>query len=224
LRASGRGKASTEVPTVIELTCQSCGEKVGVQSLLTAAQQSCRRCNQLLMGPLARGTRTYHTGEGAESSPTEHRSGSTLGLWLGVIAGMAAGVAVAYGVSQAGSALPWSTRNAVLGALAGVLLSPVLAISSFLSMLILPFSLEGLLGDSVWSGMAKALHHRTIRPLILPFLIFVVMPMALCAYGGSRMKPTAPSLLVPAALGATLLGAILGGIFGSLLGRSRQST
>ena len=43
---------------MIELTCKSCKEKVGVESFLAAAQQPCRRCGQLLMGPLSRGGRT----------------------------------------------------------------------------------------------------------------------------------------------------------------------
>jgi hypothetical protein len=114
-------------------------------------------------------------------------------------------------------------RNAVLGALTGVLLTPVLAVSSFLSMLVLPFSLEGILGDSAWNRLATALNHRTLRPLLMPFLVFVVLPMAACGYGGSRMKPNGPSLLFTAGLGAVLLGATLGGICGSLAARARRA-
>lgn len=209
---------------MIELTCQGCGETVQVRSLLTAAGRTCGRCGQPLLGPLDRGPRGPRPAGFDDPLPPGESGGvSVAGLWLGVIAGVVLGLAAVAAVAYPGASLPWPTRNAVLGALAGALLAPVLAVSSLLSMLILPFSLEGVLGDSVWSRLAKALHHRTARPLFLPLLLFVALPMALCGYGASRMKPTDPSLLVPAALGASLLGAILGGICGSLAGRMRRA-
>ena len=208
---------------MIELSCQRCGEKAGVQSFLAAAQQPCGRCGQLLMGPLSRGRRTARPAAAPGPPPGEHGTGSPAGVGLGILAGAVAGFAVVVAVGHAGPALPWAVRNAVLGALTGVLLTPVLAVSSFLSMIVLPFSLEGILGDSAWNRLATALNHRTLRPLLMPFLVFVVLPMAACGYGGSRMKPTGPSLLFTAGLGAVLLGATLGGICGSLAGKARRA-
>jgi MFS family permease len=207
---------------VIEMTCQTCGEKVGVQSFLTAAQQPCVHCGQLLMGALSRGTRTARPPGFAEPlpspEPVQHGRGSSAGLWVGLVAG---GLVGAVAVALLGPALPPAQRGPVLGALMGVLLSPVFAVCSFFSMLILPFSLEGILGDSLWNRLARAHQERKPRLLFFPILIYVGLPMALCAWAGSKVR-NPDSLLVAAGLGAVVLGAILGAVFGSLLGKSRQ--
>jgi hypothetical protein len=178
------------------------------------------------MGPLERGNRTVRPAEFAAAAARpacDYEAGSSVWIWAGMFVGVCAGLAVVVGVGHLGPVLPWHVRNTVLGAFAGVLLGPVLAVSSFLSMLILPFSLEGILGDGIWSRLARSLNERRLAPLFLPFVMYVVAPMALVAYGASRMKPNAPSMLVPAALGAVVLGVILGGIFGALAGRVRRS-
>lgn len=191
---------------MIELTCQSCGAKVGVQSFVAAAQQPCPRCRQLLMGPLAAAARG---------------SGSSAALWLGMLAGMLAGIAFVAAVAHAGRVIPPNVQCAVLGALAGVLLAPVIAISSFLSMLTLPFSLEGILGDSIWTRLAKANNERRLGPLFMPILVLVVMPMAVCALGGSQMRSIDSSMVIVAGLGAAMLGLVLGGVCGVLLDNRR---
>src|SRR5437016_3747642 len=129
---------------MIELTCQSCGEQVKVRSLLAAAQQPCRHCRKLLMGPLSGSTRTVRPPTDGAPAVIDYGGGSSsAGMWLGILAGMAAGVGVVVGLHQLGTGIPFSTRNAILGAFSGALLAPVLAISSFVSMMVLPFSLEG---------------------------------------------------------------------------------
>jgi hypothetical protein len=210
---------------VIEVTCQTCGEKVRVQSFLTAAERPCGRCGRLLMGPLSQGTRTARPADFAEPPPAARRfdqgSGSTTGLWLGALTGTLAGVGAVVTVGLLGPVLPPALRGCVLGALTGVLLAPVLAVGSFLSMLILPFSLEGLLGDSAWSRLARALHERRLRPLVMPLFVFVVLPMALCALGGARLKGNT-TLMVSAGLGAVILGATVGGVCGAVGARKAR--
>jgi hypothetical protein len=208
---------------MIELACQNCGTTVGVKSFLAAAQQPCRHCGRLLMGSLGSSPRISRPGDPAPALPAGAGStGSPLGMWSGILLGMAAGIAGVVAFSRADLGLPWHTRNAVLGALTGVMLTPVFAVSSFLSMMILPFSLEGVLGDSLWDRIARAVNHRVLGPLFLPALVYVVLPMALCAYGGSKMKPNGPSLAAPAGVGAAMLGAVLGEIGGAMTGRPRQ--
>ena len=68
--------------------------------------------------------------------------------------------------------------------------------------------------------------QRTTRmrlgPLVFPFLILVGAPMALGAFGGSRLTVIQPGLLMAAALGAMVLGALFGAVAGSMLGGRRQ--
>jgi hypothetical protein len=208
---------------MIELTCQTCAEKVGVESFLAAAQQPCRRCGQLLMGPVARGRQTVRPSECAElpAQPFGDGRGSVVALWFGVFAGGLAGVAAVVAVAYLGLAIPLAVRGGLLGALMGVLLAPVLMIASFIVMIIPGLKwidLFGMLGDSAWSRLASALHQGKISHLIFPLFVFVVLPMAACGYGGSKMKTIQTPMLLAAGLGAALLGAILGGAFG---GRSR---
>jgi hypothetical protein len=138
-----------------------------------------------------------------------------------MLAGMVAGIAVVAAVSQAGRAIPLDVKGAVLGALMGVLLAPVLAISSFVSMLILPFSLEGIFGDSVWTRLATANTERRLGPLFMPFLFLVALPMAVCGFGGSKMRAIDTPMVILAGLGAAMLGLLLGGICGAIFGSRR---
>src|SRR5262249_36431860 len=159
---------------------------------------------QLLMGPLARGTRTARPAWFEETPPPPRQfapgAGNSAGLWVGVIVGMLAGLGAVVAVASMGPAIPLPVRGPLRAALAGVLLAPVLAVGSFLTMLVSPFSLEGILGDGMWSRMAKALHHRRVGPLILPLLVFVVLPMALCGWGGSKMKAINTPMMISAGL------------------------
>src|SRR5260370_256256 len=170
---------------MIEVTCQTCGEKTPAQSFLTAAEQLCGKCGQLLMGPLARGSRTARPAGFEESLPCpngpEYGPSNTAGLWAGVVAGVAVGIGAVAAVANMGAVIPLSLRGVLLAALTGVVLAPVLAFGSFISMLVLPFSLEGIFGDSMCSRMAKALHHRSPGKLFLPILFYLLVPMALCA-------------------------------------------
>jgi hypothetical protein len=203
---------------MIELTCQTCSEKVGVQSLLAAAQQTCLRCGQLLMGPLDRGSRVARP-----SSPEQlpdgpfadgRRSGG--GVWAGVFVGGFIGVASVVAFSQLGSALPQNVRGGVLGALSGVLLSPVIVIVSFILMIVPPFKwidVFAMVSDSAWDRLSRAFLQGKLSHLIFPVLLFLVLPMAACGYGGSKMNPA--ELHVSAGLGAVLLGAVVGGVCGA---------
>jgi hypothetical protein len=143
-------------------------------------------------------------------------------MWTGVIAGTLAAVGAVAVVSQTGRAIPLHVQGSVLAALAAVLLAPVIAVSSFISMLVLPFSLEAVFGDSVWSRLARANNERSLRPLFLPFVFLVGLPMTLGALGGARLKVIETPLVISAGVGAVLLGAILGAMVGSLLGGRRH--
>jgi hypothetical protein len=144
-------------------------------------------------------------------------------MWTGVFVGILVAVGAVAAVSQMNRAIPVPAQGAILGALAAVLLAPVIALSSFFSMLILPFSLEAVFGDSVWSRLARANNERSLAPLFLPFLFLVGLPMTLGGFGGSRLKVIETPLVFGAGLGAVLLGAILGAVAGALLGgRGRQ--
>ncbi len=206
----------------MEWSCANCGEKVEVSSLLAAAAQPCSHCGQLLMGPLEHGKRMARPPSWEAPPPDLPRTGSSAGAWLGMLAGLIGGPLLAAGIAQTEPVLTWPVRNALLGALAGVLLSPILAVSSFISLRFLPFTLEAYLGEGVWSRVARAIHEHTPWPLFLPFLYLFGLPMAVCGFGGSRMTPTDPSLASPAALGAALLGVVLGGIGGGMLGSARR--
>jgi hypothetical protein len=207
---------------MIEITCQTCAEKVGVESFLTAAQQPCTRCGNLLMGALSRSKNTYRPSDYADipSQPYAPGRGSKGGLWVGVFAGGVFGIAGVVALAFFGPAIPAHIRGAILGALMGVVLAPVIAIVSFIFMLIPGLNLIGMIGDSAWNGLARALHEGKIRYLWFPMLIFVVLPMAALGYGGSKMNPNQTPMLVAAGLGAAILGGVLGGVFGS---RSRGS-
>jgi hypothetical protein len=223
---AARLDVAAEEPTMIEITCQTCGTKAGVQSFLSAAHQVCAKCGQLLMGPLDKGSRVVRP-EGFDEklpppAPLPPGVGTSAGLWVGVSAGIVAGVGLVIAVATLGPALPQAARGALLGALSGTLLAPVFAMFTFLAMLLPWISLDGLLGDSLWTRIARANNERRLRHLFLPILIYVVLPMVLCGLGGSRMK-NINALLISAGLGAALLGAILGGICGSFPGRARQS-
>src|SRR5262249_29454844 len=109
---------------------------------------------------------------------------------------------------------PLHIRGAILGALTGVLWAPVIAVGLFIYMLvpILNLSLLGVLGDCTWNRISEALNQRRLGPLLVPFLIFVALPMGLCGLGGSKTKSITTPMHVGAALGATALGTVIGGI------------
>jgi hypothetical protein len=170
------------------------------------------------MGPLSRGTRPARPPafSGLPSSlPLDHGSASPAAVGLGALLGALAGIGVVIAVGALGPEIPLRVRGAVLGALMGVLLAPIVAVASFLLMLISPFSLGGILGDSTWTGLARALHERRIRSLVLPLFVFVGLPMALCGLGGSKMTAITTGQLVAAGLGAALLGTVVGGVCGA---------
>jgi hypothetical protein len=208
---------------MIELRCKNCGEKTGVKSLIAAASQACVNCGHGLMGgavPRTPGAIDF----GSATTPAWQESGasSSTRIIVGAIVGAIAGVGLVVGLGYLGQDVPVRTRGAILGALMGVLLSPVLVISSFLSMMFLPFSFEGVLGDSLWSRIARGLREGCIGPLVLPILFFVGLPMGLCALGGAKMTVIGPPALVTASLGAILLGTIVGGVCASILGKPSQ--
>jgi hypothetical protein len=165
------------------------------------------------MGPVGSGYRTYgQTGIDAFSG---ERRGGTAALWMGVFAGAGLGISGVVALGMFGAPIPAHIRGAVLGALMGVLLGPVIAIVSFIFMLIPGLNLIGMIGDSAWNGLARALHEGKIRHLWFPMLIFVVLPMSATGYGGSKMNHNQMPMLVCASLGAAVLGGVLGGVFGS---------
>jgi hypothetical protein len=207
----------------VEISCQTCGTKVETQSFLVAAQQPCVKCGQLLIGRLSSGTRTARPAGFDNDVPAalEMGSGGSSGIWTGMVLGILVGVGIVALMAYAGPAIPTRVRGAVLYALMGVLLSPILAISSFISMLVLPFSLEGILGDGMWTRLARANNERRIGPLIVPFLVFVGLPMGLCGLGGLKLSVIETPAVVGAALGAVLLGAILGMMVGARFGTRR---
>ncbi len=197
---------------MLEISCSTCGQTARAQSFLSAAQQVCSGCGHLLMG----GSVSL-----AGSKPA-WSTGSSSGMWTGVIAGVLAAVGAVAVVSQTGRAIPTHVQGAVLLALAAVLLAPVLAVSSFISMMIFPFGLEAVFGDSVWSRLARANNERSLKPLFLPFVFLVGLPMTLGALGGARLEVIEPPLVIAAGMGAVLLGAIFGAMIGSLLGGRRD--
>src|SRR5262249_8570360 len=162
-----------------------CGTKAAVQSFLTAAQQTCSRCGQLLMGALSAGGRTIRPPgfDGPLPSFPGEQGRSKTGIWIGMFVGVFLGIGIVAAMAYMQRTIPLQTRGAMLGALMGVLLAPVIMLSSFLSMIILPFSLEGILGDSMWSRLARANNERRLGPLFMPFLIYVGGPMTLCGWG-----------------------------------------
>lgn len=159
---------------MIEITCSTCGQTARTQSFLSAAQQACGYCGRQLMG-----------GGPAPGNKPAWATGSSGGMWTGVMAGSLAAIAAVAVVSQTKGAIPPDLQGAVLGALAAVLLAPVIAVSSFLSMLVLPFSLEAVFGDSVWTRIARANNERRLAPLFLPFVFLVGLPMTLGALAGA---------------------------------------
>ncbi len=143
-------------------------------------------------------------------------------MWVGVFLGILVALGGVVAVSQLGLPIPHAVKGAILGALAAVLLGPIIALSSFLSMMFLPFSLEAVLGDSIWTRLARANNERRLAPLFLPFLILVALPMTVGAGGGSRLRSIETPLVVCAGLGAILLGALVGAVAGSMLGNRGQ--
>jgi hypothetical protein len=201
---------------VIEITCKNCGETIGVQSLLAAAQQPCEKCGRTLMGPMAGQSGSPSAPAWAEPGSRNH--GSTL---FGMVAGVFVGIGIVAAMAFLGVLIPTQVRGAVLGALIGVLLAPLLAVSSFISMF-LPWTLESIIGDSMWTRIATGMRERRFGPFVLPLLVFVVLPMGLCALGGARVTAITNPMLFAASVGAIVLGAILGGVFGSLAGKKQE--
>jgi hypothetical protein len=136
---------------------------------------------------------------------------------VGVLAGIG-GVAA---LAKIGPTIPLHLRCAVLSSLAAVLLAPALVAFSILARIVLPFSLEGILGDGLWSRVARANIERRFGPLLLPFLFFVGLPMTLGFLGGSKLTALTTPMVIGAGLGAVALGALVGGVCGSVLGGRR---
>jgi hypothetical protein len=199
---------------MFEVPCQNCGETAPVPSFLEAAQTRCRKCGRLLMGELDRGSRTVLPkgyGDTIPLPPPQYLPGSPGALAVRFVVGAAVGVAVVVAIGQLGPALPLEFRGAILGAFMGVLLVPVFALLLFVEMIIWPFGLAGMLGDSLWTRISRGLNERSWRHLLMPFLVFVVLPMALCSYGNSQAKAINAPMLVCAGIGAAVLGAVIGG-------------
>jgi hypothetical protein len=146
---------------------------------------------------------------------------SSAGMWTGMFLGAVAGAAAVAALVYAGKSIPPHVRCATLGALAGVLLTPIMATSSFISMTVLPFSLEGVLGDSLWGRLAKANNEKSFGPLFIPLLFFVGLPMTLGAWFGYRTASMEHGLVVCGGFGAVFLGAIIGAISGAVGGSRR---
>src|SRR5438045_2510108 len=102
------------------MVCRTCGARVGVDSLLVAAQQPCERCGRLLSGPLASGRPAGRPMMVAESLPSSqslaYQSGSPAFLWLGVLVGMLAGPAAVGAIAYLSPMIALPVRGAVLGA------------------------------------------------------------------------------------------------------------
>ncbi len=202
------------------INCQHCGTPVKVTSFLAATEQPCSKCGALLMGTLEPSSRTNRPADFNKPLPDvfartpPKRSHVALGILLGALAGLGFVLLLA----TFGSAIPLHVHGAILGALTGVLLAPVIAIVLFIYMLVpvLNLTLLGFLGDDVWSGIADALCQRKLQPLVFPFLIFVVLPMGLCGVGGSKTKAITTVSHVTAAVGAMALGMVVGGIAGNV--------
>ncbi len=213
---------------MFEVNCQSCGEKAAVQSFLAAAQKPCPRCGQFLMGALEQGTRTIRPAAfdvTPAAPPRAYAPYNPARLWLSVFAGGLLGLAGVGAIAYAGPAIPLHVRGAMLGALTGVLWAPVIALTLFVYMItpIINLGLAGVLGDCTWNGVSRALCERKLRHLFLPFVIFLVLPMAICGLGGSKTKAITNAALVTAALGAVALGAVGGGICSRFAGKARES-
>ena len=209
----------------MEFRCQTCGEKAEVAGFLAAAQQACAKCGNLLMGELDRGTRgvrpQWTMDQPPPQVPLANSPPSATGLCVGMVIGIVAGVGVVVAVGVLGTGLPQHTRGAVLGACSGVLLVPFVMMFSFVSMF-MPWSIDGILGTDLWNQIARANNERKYGHLVGPLLFYVVLPMALCGFGGSRMRDI-HLLVYSAGLGAAILGAILGSIAGVMIGNARTA-
>jgi hypothetical protein len=211
--------------TMIEVTCQTCGRKAQVASFLAAARQACGHCHELLMGPLERGTRITRPANFDAAplppAPSSLVRGNPLGKWLGLLVGMLVGIVFVVVVGNAERGISLAQRGAIVGALSGVLLAPFIAMFLFLAMLLMPWALDGMLGDSVWTRIARSINERRWRPLLLPIFVCLVLPMALCGFGGSRMTTFNSSTLVSAGLGAMVVGGIVGFLCGGSVAKAR---
>jgi hypothetical protein len=135
------------------------------------------------------------------------------------------GLVAVYLVANLGAVIPLQIRGAILGSLMGVLLAPLIAMALFVFMIvpILNIGLLGVLGDCTWNNISDALNQRRLRPLLTPFVTFIVLPMALCAVGGSKTKTLTAPQYVAAALGALALGVVIGGILANISRRRKPS-
>ncbi len=205
---------------MIALQCQSCGQKASVQSLLSAARQRCDKCGRLLMGALDGGTRVDRPSGFGESlaGPVTCVPSSKGRVACGILLGGVAGILAVVFLASPGNFLPLQVRGVLLGALMGVLLAPVIAVALFIFMIvpIVNIGLLGVLGDCTWRRISEALCSRRLRPLLLPFLVFFALPMGLCGYAGWKSKTSTAPIHLAAALGASALGAVVGGLFANL--------
>lgn len=181
---------------MMEIACKSCGAPARVSGFLAAAERKCDTCGKLLLGG------------SAETERVDHGSRVWVGMVVGAVAGLCAVTAFGH---LAKSSLPAQTRIVCLASFSGVLFTPIFIASSFLSMVILPFSIEGMLGGTLWERLARAHNRGSVLPLLLPFLYFVALPMALCGFGATLLKqPDENGFLITACIGAMFLGAIIG--------------
>lgn len=211
----------------MDIRCQHCGEKTQVQGFLAAQTTPCQHCGEFVMGPAgaaASGPKPVHIGglggTGAAPSWAEPGSQNKSRVIIGAVGGGLAGVGLVVAIATLGQDLPVKTRAAIYGALMGVLWAPVFAISGFISMFILPFSLEAVLGDSMWNRIAKGLREGSLATLSVPIIVYVGIPMALSAYGSAKLNMGGPPAAMAASLGAIVLGIIVGGASGSMLFKS----
>ncbi len=177
-----------------------------------------------LMGPLERGTRTRRPANfdaiPLPALPLGKGRANPLGKWVGLMVGMILGLALVAVLAHEERGMSVAACGAIVGGLSGILLTPFIAMFLFLAMLLMPWTLDGMLGDSVWTRISRSINERRWRPLLVPIVVCVVLPMAVCGFGASRTKEINRSMFVPAGLGAMVLGGMFGFIAG---GRAAQA-
>jgi hypothetical protein len=208
----------------MEIACKNCGEKAQVPSFLAAANQKCKSCRQPLlgdMGPTAHydelpeeAREPDHEGRPRSKTPPRDTSGELPGMAVGALIGFVA----IFGFGFLGTDLPVPIRGLVLGGFVGVLLSPLLPIGMFVSMIFHPYSVEGMAAESAMSKIAQAVNERNYTYLAVIVLIFLVLGMLLGGFFGYNAHSIQPAFIFIGSLGGAVLGAVLGTIVGGKMG------
>jgi hypothetical protein len=129
-----------------------------------------------------------------------------------LIVGAVCGGGVAGAVALLGGALSVPVRGAILGALTGLVVAPLIVLAMFWSMITRPMSTRGMASEGALSRLATAVLHRKYGAVAAHVSILLLVAMGIGGFAGCHVHAVGPALVLLAVLGAAVLGAGAGAV------------